>query len=291
MSTIFVTGATGFIGGHLTRALVDAGHHVRCLVRKSSSVDDAALAARSSAWKLSCWIATALAGAVQGTDCVFHLAGLTSALRRATLREINEHGCANVARGMCCPVAAAGAGARLVRGRCGPDAARAGTDRRHAAQSDLELWPQQAGGRGGCRTLRTSGSHHGRPSGHRVRAGRPGDVADVPQRRPHAAARRGGLAARHACRSSMWPIWWICWAARRNTVGASRRRGRDGDGTRGTTSPAAASTPTTSSSDACCTQAVGNRYTLVPALSRTVAVADRRRGRAAGSMRGKSHAV
>lgn len=37
MSTIFLTGATGFIGGHLLRALVNEGAKVRCLVRKSSS--------------------------------------------------------------------------------------------------------------------------------------------------------------------------------------------------------------------------------------------------------------
>jgi dihydroflavonol-4-reductase len=37
VSTIFLTGATGFIGGHLLKALVTEGATVRCLVRKSSS--------------------------------------------------------------------------------------------------------------------------------------------------------------------------------------------------------------------------------------------------------------
>ncbi len=37
MSTIFLTGATGFIGGHLLKALVNEGAKVRCLVRRSSS--------------------------------------------------------------------------------------------------------------------------------------------------------------------------------------------------------------------------------------------------------------
>jgi dihydroflavonol-4-reductase len=37
VSTIFLTGATGFIGGHLLKALVTEGAKVRCLVRKSSS--------------------------------------------------------------------------------------------------------------------------------------------------------------------------------------------------------------------------------------------------------------
>ncbi|HSP04197.1 MAG TPA: NAD(P)H-binding protein, partial [Acidimicrobiales bacterium] len=33
MSTVLVTGATGYIGGRLVPALLEAGHEVRCLVR------------------------------------------------------------------------------------------------------------------------------------------------------------------------------------------------------------------------------------------------------------------
>ena len=33
MSTVLVTGASGFVGSHLTPALIDAGHHVLALVR------------------------------------------------------------------------------------------------------------------------------------------------------------------------------------------------------------------------------------------------------------------
>ena len=35
---VFVTGATGFIGSHLCRALVSAGHSTRALIRASSSL-------------------------------------------------------------------------------------------------------------------------------------------------------------------------------------------------------------------------------------------------------------
>jgi nucleoside-diphosphate-sugar epimerase len=96
MSTVLVTGATGFIGSHLTRFLVDRGYRVRCLVRKTSSVEwlqgldiecvEADLLDRQD-----------LGRAVDGVDCVFHLAGLTSALRRTALMEVNGQGCANVA--------------------------------------------------------------------------------------------------------------------------------------------------------------------------------------------------
>lgn len=37
---VFLTGATGFIGRHLARALVAGGHHVRALVRNPGAADD-----------------------------------------------------------------------------------------------------------------------------------------------------------------------------------------------------------------------------------------------------------
>ena len=36
MMRAFVTGATGFIGAHIVRALLERGSRVRCLVRGSS---------------------------------------------------------------------------------------------------------------------------------------------------------------------------------------------------------------------------------------------------------------
>lgn len=37
---VLITGATGFIGRHLLKRLIDEGHHCRCLVRNMSNVDE-----------------------------------------------------------------------------------------------------------------------------------------------------------------------------------------------------------------------------------------------------------
>ncbi|MBI1804043.1 MAG: NAD-dependent epimerase/dehydratase family protein [Ignavibacteria bacterium] len=79
---VLITGATGFIGSHLTEALHAKGHQIRCLVRRTSNL---------------VWIKhlpidyiygdlfdhDVLKKAVDTIDCIYHLAGITKAKTKA----------------------------------------------------------------------------------------------------------------------------------------------------------------------------------------------------------------
>jgi nucleoside-diphosphate-sugar epimerase len=86
-----VTGGTGFIGSHLTEALIRKGVQVRCLRRKTSDLR----------WlkglpvefvQGDCNDKTSLTKAVRGVDWVFHLAGVTKAIQEETYLEVNGLG-------------------------------------------------------------------------------------------------------------------------------------------------------------------------------------------------------
>lgn len=68
--TILVTGATGYIGGRLAPALVDAGHHVRCLVRRAGAADLPAGTERVQGDVLE---GTGLDAALAGVDVTYYL--------------------------------------------------------------------------------------------------------------------------------------------------------------------------------------------------------------------------
>ena len=90
-----VTGGTGFIGSHLTEALIRKGVQVRCLFRKTSDLK----------WLKGlpvefvpgdCNDKTSLEEAVRGVDWVFHLAGATKAIKEETYFEVNGLGTENL---------------------------------------------------------------------------------------------------------------------------------------------------------------------------------------------------
>jgi dihydroflavonol-4-reductase len=93
--TAFVTGANGFVGSHLVRALIGHGHTVRALVRPNadrSRVHDLPLE----------WVTgdlddhAALEQGCQGAQWIIHVAGRTKAPDFESYRHANATGTANV---------------------------------------------------------------------------------------------------------------------------------------------------------------------------------------------------
>jgi dihydroflavonol-4-reductase len=85
-----VTGASGFVGGHLVEELASSGASVRCLVRSGS--DRQWLAAGVDIAVGSMDDEQSLARAVDGADVVYHLAAQTSAVRDSDYDRVNYGG-------------------------------------------------------------------------------------------------------------------------------------------------------------------------------------------------------
>jgi dihydroflavonol-4-reductase len=94
-----ITGATGFVGGHLVRRLAAAGWKVRALVRATS---DTRLLDEAGAERVvgDLDAVDALRDAASGADTVFHLAALTIARREAPFVRANAQGTRNVVQGV-----------------------------------------------------------------------------------------------------------------------------------------------------------------------------------------------
>jgi nucleoside-diphosphate-sugar epimerase len=89
-----VTGATGFIGSHLTAALLRQGFDVTCLARKSSNLSYLE-GLEVTLLNGDCSDPDSLSG-IEGFDYVFHSAGLTKATNLRELYLINEKGVENL---------------------------------------------------------------------------------------------------------------------------------------------------------------------------------------------------
>lgn len=94
--TVFVTGASGFIGTHLVEALLRQGCEVRCLVRPTTP---ATHLLRPDVLRVSGALADpgSYRRALTGCDTVFHLAGLVSSRRAGDLLKTNGQGTARLA--------------------------------------------------------------------------------------------------------------------------------------------------------------------------------------------------
>jgi nucleoside-diphosphate-sugar epimerase len=90
-----VTGGTGFIGSHLADALLQQGVQVRCLVRKGSDLkwlNGLPIEIISG----DCSDRASLRDAVKDVDQIFHLAGITKAVKEKTYFEVNAFGTENL---------------------------------------------------------------------------------------------------------------------------------------------------------------------------------------------------
>lgn len=97
MSRVLITGATGFIGTHLVRRLREAGNSIVCLVRQTSNRTNINGGGVEFAVGDVCDV-DALSRAAKGCEIVYHLAGLTAALRVSELHRVNDVGSLNVAK-------------------------------------------------------------------------------------------------------------------------------------------------------------------------------------------------
>lgn len=95
MARCLITGASGFIGGHMVEALVARGDDVRCLVRKTSDQDVLEQLGVEIVYG-DMTDAASLDGVARHVDAVFHLAGLTSAHRVQQLFDVNRDGTRNL---------------------------------------------------------------------------------------------------------------------------------------------------------------------------------------------------
>jgi nucleoside-diphosphate-sugar epimerase len=98
--TAFVTGATGFVGSHLARQLVNSGWDVTVLVRESSSLQDIAdLDLRVQAGDVTD-LESVRAAMPAGVDAVFHVAASTNIWSRHNAQQnaVNVGGTDHVVR-------------------------------------------------------------------------------------------------------------------------------------------------------------------------------------------------
>lgn len=96
---ILLTGATGFVGSHLLRALVESGYAAEALRRADSRLDLVADVADQVRWHTAdIRDISTLEDALAGVDTVIHSAALVSFQARdaARLRAINQEGTANL---------------------------------------------------------------------------------------------------------------------------------------------------------------------------------------------------
>lgn len=94
---VLVTGAAGYLGGHLVSALLADGHEVRALMHRPRPIPEALQPAQWMSGDIT--DAAAMDGAVEGCDAVVHLATVSMGAAASDPRlalSVNGHGTLNV---------------------------------------------------------------------------------------------------------------------------------------------------------------------------------------------------
>lgn len=99
MTTVFLTGASGFLGGHVVTALRAAGHEVKAMSRRAET-DATITALGATPVRSALDDADSLQRAMQGCEAVFHVAADTSMWRRNAAQQTatNVQGTQNMLR-------------------------------------------------------------------------------------------------------------------------------------------------------------------------------------------------
>ena len=106
LKTVFLTGATGFVGSHAASRFLAAGWRVRALVRRPDRPGLLPAGVEAITGDLT----TIPAAAIEGADAVVHAAGITTATSRSGFFDVNARGTETLARA----AAAASPGAKFV---------------------------------------------------------------------------------------------------------------------------------------------------------------------------------
>lgn len=90
---VLLTGATGFVGPATAKALHEAGHEVRCLVRETSNRADLEALDIPLEYAVGDVCSPGpLSDALAGMDAVVHVAGATKGIRREDYYRVNAYG-------------------------------------------------------------------------------------------------------------------------------------------------------------------------------------------------------
>ncbi len=98
---VFVTGATGFVGSHITQRFVESGFRVRCGQRNTSSgrwLENLEV----EPWTFELGDPKGFQAALDDVDVVVHAAGVTSARTEAVFRAVNTDGTVELAKAARC---------------------------------------------------------------------------------------------------------------------------------------------------------------------------------------------